>query len=328
MKKQYLIIICAATLALAGLACQISSPGVSIGISGVRGSGIEIEEERQVSGITRVRVANQGDLFIEIGAEESLVIEAEDNLPEYIESDVRGGELVLETRHGVNLRNDQPICYQLVVPELEGISVSSSGDVEAPELEAGRFRISLSSSGEVEVDAIAAKRLDVNISSSGDVTIGELQADSLDVNISSSDSLTILDGEVEEQDISISSSGDYGGRDLESQRAEVRLSSSGNATIRVSDELDANLSSSGDLKYIGDPSLNVRTTSSGDVIQLSDCVWHSSTIYKQAIPELLGWPEFNGRSTCLDKGVPGCPLLVVLAILCSIPGKHADQEKS
>jgi hypothetical protein len=270
MKKQYLIIICAVTLALVTLACQISSSGVNIGISGIRGSGNVIEEERLVSGITSVRVANQGDLFIEIGAEESLVIEAEDNLLEYIESDVRGGELVLETRNGVNLRNDKPIRYHLVVQELDTISVSSSGDVEAPALEADWFRINVSSSGNVDVDAIDAKRLDVNVSSSGDVTIGELQAESLDVNITSSGSLTILDGGVEEQDIRISSSGDYDARRLQSQVADVGISSSGNATVLVSEELYASLSSSGDLYYIGDPTVDARQSSSGDVIQLSD----------------------------------------------------------
>ena len=270
MRKQYRLIICAVTLALATLACQISIPDVNIGYKGVRGSGSVDVEARPVSGIISVRVANQGDLFITLGDEEKLVIEAEENLLEHIESKVRNGELVLETRQGVNLRPRDPIRYYLTVKELDKITVSSSGDVEAPEFETDRFSINIQSSGNVDLDGLTVERLDVDISSSGDLWIGELSADQLDVTISSSGSLTIADGEVEYQDISISSSGDYDGRNLKSQWAEVRLSSSGNATIRVSDELDANLSSSGDLKYIGDPSLKVRTSSSGDVTQLSD----------------------------------------------------------
>ena len=270
MKNKFSILAFVIVLFLGALACSITIPEGVVSPTRVRGSGDVVEEEREVSGVTAVRVANQGDLFIELGEDEKLVIKAEDNLIDKIESDMRGGELILSTRKGVNIRNTEPIRYYLTVRELDEISVSSSGDVDAPEFNAGRFSINISSSGDVNVDGLNVDRLKVKITSSGDVTVGELSADTLDVNISSSGNLTILDGEVEEQEINISSSGDYDGRNLDSQYADVRLSSSGNATLRVSDDLDGSISSSGDLYYIGNPSVDVRQSSSGDVIKLSD----------------------------------------------------------
>ena len=268
MKKFRFIISAVAMIALVTLACQVTTSDFTIGSKSVRGDGNVVEEERIVSGIRRVRIANQGDLSIELGEEESLTIEAEDNLLEYIDSDVQGGELVLETRRGYNLRNTEPIRYTLTVLTLEEITVSSSGDVSAPQFETEDFRINVSSSGDVRVDQLEVGELRVNISSSGDITIGTLYAERIDVGISSSGSLNIQDGEVDEQDISISSSGSYDARDVPSRTANVRISSSGTATVRVSDKLDANLSSSGDLYYIGEPSLNARESSSGDVIQI------------------------------------------------------------
>lgn len=214
----------------------------------VTGSGSVIQEQRQVSGVRRVEVRNSGDLTIEFGPEEALIIEAEENVLPYIESDVRGGTLVLSTRSMTNLNARKPIRYFLTVTSLEGVSTTSSGDITVPEVEADRFEI--------------------EISSSGDISLESLIADSLEVDISSSGSVQIMGGEVERQDIRISSSGSYEADELQSVRATVRLSSSGSATIRVSDDLNANLSSSGDLMYIGDPNVDARESSSGDVERL------------------------------------------------------------
>jgi hypothetical protein len=70
----------------------------------VRGSGRIIEEDRSVGGVTGVNLATIGDLTIEVGNRESLRIEAEDNLLEYFETEVRGGTLRIRVREGVNLR--------------------------------------------------------------------------------------------------------------------------------------------------------------------------------------------------------------------------------
>ena len=52
---------------------------------GLRGSGRMAEEERPVSGIIGVDLATFGDLTIEVGEQEGLSIEAEDNLIPYCE---------------------------------------------------------------------------------------------------------------------------------------------------------------------------------------------------------------------------------------------------
>ena len=75
----------------------------------VRGSGTVIEESRTVGAISAVQLATEGTLHIEIGDRPALVIEAEDNLIDYIETKVRAGQLVIETRPQVNLQNRRPI---------------------------------------------------------------------------------------------------------------------------------------------------------------------------------------------------------------------------
>jgi hypothetical protein len=269
MKQHARFALLVSVMALSILACQVvglpSAPGKTI-----RGSGDVVEETREVSGFTAIELATLGTLHIQVGEGESLRIEAEDNLLEYIETKVRNGRLKIEIQDNINLRSTRPINYYLTVTDLDTIVISSSGDIEAPDLETERFSITISSSGDLEMGDLEADTLTVDISSSGDMTMGVLHANTLEVDISSSGNLDIAGGEVERQNVAITSSGDYTARNLESVEAEVRLTSSGAATIRVSDDLRANLSSSGDLYYIGNPTVDATTTSSGDVVQISE----------------------------------------------------------
>jgi hypothetical protein len=236
----------------------------------VRGSGDVVEETREVSGVTGVNLATIGNLTIEVGDTESLRIEAEDNLMEYLETEVRNGRLSIETQDNIRLDAKRPVNYYLTVTGLDTIVISSVGDIEAPDLEAERFSISISSTGKLEMGDLEADTLTVKISSSGDVTMGLLDANTLEVDISSSGNLTIAGGQVKTQNVTISSSGNYTAQDLASDEAVVRLSSSGSATIWVQDNLKANLSSSGDLRYRGNPTVDATTTSSGDVTQIGE----------------------------------------------------------
>jgi carbon monoxide dehydrogenase subunit G len=251
------------------LACDLPM-NADWGSETVRGSGLVVEEDRDVSNVSGVELAMPGTLYLLMGSSESLRIEAEDNLLEYIETEVRAGRLVIDTRRGVRLQTTQPINYYLTVDELKTIRISSSGDVEAEDLQSKSVSVTISSSGNLSIGSLDCTSLDVDVTSSGDVAISELMAESISVRISSSGSLEVSEGMVRRQDITISSSGEYRARDLASEEAEVTLTSNGNATIRVSDHLGGRLSSSGDIYYIGSPEVNVRTTSSGRTVRINE----------------------------------------------------------
>ena len=237
----------------------------------IKGSGNVVREERSVSGINGVCLATSGDLEITLGDKELLFVEAEENLMEHLKCEVTDGVLTIDKKWGINLRPRKRVMFYLTVRELESIVISSSGNIKAPDFKTDRFYIHISSSGDLELgDLILDDDLEARISSSGDIQMGKLRADRLDVHISSSGNLKIAGGEVKEQEINISSSGHYEASNLASERAKVRLSSSGDATLRVSEVLNANTSSSGDIRYFGKPQVSKRSTSSGDVIHLGD----------------------------------------------------------
>jgi hypothetical protein len=242
MRNRFVLALVGLVLTFSILACDLTVNSF-LGGKTVRGSGEVVEENRGLSGVSQVGLAMPGTLYISIGSNEGLRIEAEDNLLEYIQTDVRGSQLRIETQRGINLQATRPINYYLTVASLEAVDISSSGDVEVKDLESESFSAS--------------------ISSSGNLLISNLVGDSLQVKISSSGDLDILGGEVREQNIRLSSSGEYRARDLASTGVDVNLSSSGDATLRVSERLTGRLSSSGNLYYIGNPTLDVSMSSSG-----------------------------------------------------------------
>ena len=213
----------------------------------VTGSGNVVTEERPISGVKRVSLSNQGDLTVVIGAAESLVIEAEDNLLDYIQTEVRGGTLEIDTQNGVNMDNIDPIRYTLTVKSLEGIDINSSGGAVLPALTVDSFEININSSGDTSVESLTAEKLTVHISSSGQVDIAG--------------------GMVVTLDVTISSSGDLHMEDVVVQDAKVSISSSGSAYLQVSGDLKGNISSSGNIYVTGSPQVDVNTSSSGKVVQ-------------------------------------------------------------
>jgi hypothetical protein len=209
----------------------------------VRGSGHVVKETRPIQNITEVILSEEGDLFIQIGEQDELVIEAEDNLQEFLIAETRDNVLELKKLpENVTLNTTRPIRYYLTVKELRSLTVKNSGDVEVTQVDTDSFSIRITGSGSVHIGSLRARLAEIELTSSG--------------------SLVVDSGDVEAQRVRLSSSGAYQGKDVVCQTAEVRLTSSGEATLNVLEVLTADLSSSGNVYYAGNPRVVYRDSSS------------------------------------------------------------------
>jgi len=209
----------------------------------VHGSGVIVQEERDVEGCTEVVLSEKGDLFIELGDREELVIEAEDNLQEYLIASVENGVLeILKLPQNITLVTDYPINYYLTVTSLESITVKNSGDVEIADIQGESFSVWITGSGSVYIDNLNVEYLSAELTSSGGLVVGV--------------------GQVYVQNIHLSSSGEYAGGNVETTKANVHGSSSGSATVNVSESLIVDLSSSGSVFYFNDPTIEIVDMSS------------------------------------------------------------------
>jgi len=229
----------AAALALAVLAALAGC---------VSGSGNVVTETRDVAGFDEVQLRGIGRLEVEQGKETALTVEADDNLMQYIETEVEGDTLVISVKYKglpfLTVNPSETIVYHLTVPALS--------------------RVSLSGSGDIAVDGFEADDLTVEISGSGDLEASNLAVDSFTYQLSGSGKAT-LSGTVDSQDLSISGSGRLEAGDLRSAEAFIEISGSGRAVLWVTDQLDISISGSGDVQYYGAPEVSQDVSGSGNI---------------------------------------------------------------
>jgi len=160
-------------LALATIACELSGILVENNpITGEQGSGNVVEESRPISGVQSVDLATIGNVIIEIGEQESLRIEAEDNLMKFFETEMRGDTLKITTNPPtVNINPTKPVYFFLTVNEFERAMISGSGDIQVPDIESRKFDVSIGGSGDISMGDLEADRLEIDIGGSGDVTV-------------------------------------------------------------------------------------------------------------------------------------------------------------
>jgi hypothetical protein len=191
----------------------------------VSGSGHVASETRNVSGFSNISLAGSGRLIIDQGGAESLTVTADDNLLNYIETEVRGSTLELREKSGVSLSPSKDIVFKVTLRKLDNLTVSGSGVAEARGLQIAKLRIDISGSGEVSADG-AGDDLDINISGSGRYRGESLKSKRARVEISGSGSAVVASSETLDAIVSGSGSIQYVGD------PQVHQNISGSGSVR------------------------------------------------------------------------------------------------
>ena len=255
------------------LGALLNAGNVDASLEVVRGTGRIAVEMREVSGFSGVVLHTVGDLEIEIANHEDLRIEAEENLLEYIETEVVDGVLIIKQLERTRLKPSKPVRFHLNMRKLDHVvhtagghihipriatkrlrvEHSGSGKISVTELELGSLTVHASGSGKVELYNTAASRCRLTQSGSGGVTVRYLKGLSNDVRLTGSGDISISDGNVVQQSAIVSGSGAFKGAGLRTSETEVMVSGSGSAFIHAKDQLDATITGGGDIRYRGSP---------------------------------------------------------------------------
>jgi hypothetical protein len=160
----------------------------------VTGSGRVMSETRNVSGFSSVSLKGSGRVLIEQGGAESLTVTADENLLNYVETEVRGSTLVLGQKNGARLSPSRDIVFKVTLRKLDSLDLAGSGDVEARGVQSAKMKIDLSGSGEISAEG-AADDLDISISGSGRLRSDSLKSRRTRVDISGSGSAVVASSE-------------------------------------------------------------------------------------------------------------------------------------
>jgi hypothetical protein len=209
----------------------------------VTGNGNVISKERNAGNFTGVKVSSGIDVYLKQGTDMSITVESDENLHEYIITEVRNG--VLNVYTDANIREAEKKRVYVTMKEIISISTTSAGDVigETP-VRSDRLALSASSAGDIKLE-VSSKELKINISSSGNIT---------------------LTGEADILEADLSSAGDLNAYDLKVREADISASSAGDADINVTEKLTARASSAGDINYRGNPKyIDSHSSSAGGI---------------------------------------------------------------
>jgi len=210
------------------------------------GSGNVINQSQNVSGFNQVALSGIGTLMITQGNQESLTIEAEDNLMPYIKTSVNNNKLSISLERGMPIPT-KPVIFHLTVKDLNTIDISGSGKIQSNNLKANSLTINSNGAGEGNLTNLNVNTLKIIISGAGRL---------------------FLSGSANTQDISISGAGQYNANDLNSKAATITINGAGKGTIRVSDSLNAIVNGAGQISYIGSPKVSQQINGAGSINQI------------------------------------------------------------
>ena len=210
----------------------------------VVGSGVMVEKTVPIDAVTRVDLQAIGRLEIIQGENEGLVVQAEDNLMEYIITEVNGDQLRLGVQPKFILSPKKEIVYTLTIKDLEYMEVSGAATANIPTLETDDLTVQVSGASNCTIDSLTAVTLRVEVSGASHAqisgTVDELQAD-------------------------VSGASSLKAGDLESREANVDASGAGNVTVWVTDDLNADASGAASINYYGDPDVREDTSGAASV---------------------------------------------------------------
>jgi len=239
MKKLIFCVIIAMAMMLSACAARV-----------VRGSGNVISETRNVRSFERIDVCCGMELILSQANQESLEIEAEDNIIAEIKARVVGDTLeigYIEQYPETAYWPTKPIRLYLSAEKIREIEISGGGELDAFDIETDSFDLHLSGGSDAEIDALNVDDFDLDVSGGGDVKVS---------------------GQVIEQRIDLSGGSCYEASEFESEEAVINVSGGSNAEIWATETVDINASGGSTVTYYGQPILNSNTSGGSNVKSL------------------------------------------------------------
>ncbi|PKA83835.1 putative autotransporter adhesin-like protein [Ulvibacter sp. MAR_2010_11] len=210
----------------------LSSCNFNLQLGQVDGNGHVTTEERPLNGPFHEVKGSAGlDVYLSEGAEEKVVVEADENLMEIIETEIHNGRLTITTTESIGRSKAKKVHVTYV--SLDKILASSGSDVIANSVVKSEvLSLDASSGADLEVE-IFAKEAYVETSSGADIKVS---------------------GKASSLFADASSGSDLNAKNLMVLNCNADASSGADITVNVKESLKADASSGGDVNYYGNPS--------------------------------------------------------------------------
>lgn len=226
------------------LAITLTSCNLDMHFGQTNGNGNIVTEDRQVTeNFDKVKGSTGLDVYLTEGMENKIVVEADENLLELIETNIHDGKLTI--RSNKNIGRSKAKKVHVTYKSLVSIEASSGADVIGNSvITSETLNLKSSSGADLELE-VFTKNLYAETSSGADI---------------------VLSGKTVNFNAKASSGSDLKAKKLNAVDCNARATSGADITVNVKDKLDAKASSGGDVRYYGNPAaVSKKGGSSGSV---------------------------------------------------------------
>ena len=137
------------------------------------GSGKRELQKRTVAPFTSISAEGAFTIEVTCQKEQSLEVEGDDNLLDFVTADVSGN--ILRLKNTKNYSASEPIKFRISVPNLDGLSVSGGGHIEIKNLNNDKFEIDTNGAPNIVVSG-KTKVIDVSENGAGKIDAQNLHA--------------------------------------------------------------------------------------------------------------------------------------------------------
>ena len=198
----------------------------------VEGNGNIVKVQRDINSVDQLKVSGGFSVVLSQSESESLWVEADENLMDFIVTRVNSG--VLEISSKESIKGSRDIVIYLTVKDLSEIDLSGAVDIKS-EQELNFDEISISGSGASTLNlTLVTETITTDLSGANDVT---------------------LNGRAKNFIARLSGASDLNAFSFQVNNLNIKVTGAGDARVSVSETLRVSISGAGSVTYQGNPQI-------------------------------------------------------------------------
>ncbi len=206
-----------------------------IGGKRIHGNGNNVAQTRDAGKFNSVDVSGAIDVYLKQDSTQSVKVETDENLQQYVEVYENNGVLVVSPKDNYNLDPTHKIKVFVTAPAFRVIGVSGASTITS------------------ENKLVSAESMDIDLSGASEAKV-DIKAPRINAEVTGASTITLRGGT---KDLNVVGSGASGAKcfDLMTENTTVDISGASSAEVFASVKLDAQASGASGISYKGNPAI-------------------------------------------------------------------------
>jgi len=160
----------------------------SVNFGGVQGSGNVLTEKRNVANFKSLEVSGAFDVEVVAQKDFSVEIEADDNLLQFIKTEVKGDTLKISTEKRISSKG--ALRVRIAAPNIEDLGVSGASKISLANLQNDSLKIDASGASKIDASG-ETKNLEIELSGASRLDAENLKTENANIDASGASKISV-----------------------------------------------------------------------------------------------------------------------------------------